>query len=363
MKTEVLAPSEASLSRAAQALRQGAIVGLPTETVYGLAASAFDPAALASVFAAKARPTFDPLIVHVVLEPGQAAGSATVQLERQGLVDGARLTPAARAAADALAAALWPGPLTLVLPRAARVPDLVTAGLDGVGLRAPSHPVARALIARAGPLAAPSANRFGRISPTTAAAVVAELDGLVPLVVDGGPCDVGVESTVVRVEADGRLLLLRPGGVSPERLAALSGRPVERGATPKGPRPEEGGAGLASPGTLESHYAPRQPLLLLPAPLAERPAVPRPASVALLARDDDPAPAAALLAAATGAAPVLAVGLGRDPALAARRLFAALRELEASGAELLVAEPPAGEDGLWHAIRDRLRRASAPRSP
>lgn len=358
MKTEVLAPTEASLSRAAAALRGGAIVGLPTETVYGLAASAFDPAALASVFAAKARPTFDPLIVHVVLEPGEAAGSATVQLERQGLVDGARLTPAARAAADALAAALWPGPLTLVLPRAARVPDLVTAGLDGVGLRAPSHPVARALIARAGPLAAPSANRFGRISPTTAAAVVAELDGLVPLVVDGGPCDVGVESTVVRVEADGRLLLLRPGGVSPERLAALSGRAVERGATPKAP---QGGAGLASPGTLESHYAPRQPLLLLPAPLAERPVVPRAASVALLARDDDPAPAAALLAAATGAAPVLALGLGRDPALAARRLFAALRELEASGAELLVAEPPAGEDGLWHAIRDRLRRASAPR--
>lgn len=352
MKTEVLAPTEASLSRAAAALRAGALVGLPTETVYGLAASAFDPAALASVFAAKARPTFDPLIVHVVLGPGPACA----QLEAQGLVDGARLTPAARAAADALAAALWPGPLTLVLPRAARVPDLVTAGLDGVGLRAPSHPVARALIAQAGPLAAPSANRFGRISPTTAAAVVAELDGLVPLVLDGGPCAVGVESTVVRVEPDGRLLLLRPGGVSPERLAALSGRPVERGATPRAP-----GAGLASPGTLESHYAPRQPLLLLDAPLSAATRLPRAASVALLARDDDPAPAAAHVAAACGAAPVLALGLGRDPAVAARRLFAALRELEASSAELLVAEPPAGEDGLWHAIRDRLRRASAPR--
>jgi len=356
VRTEVLAPTEESIARAAVALRGGAIVGLPTETVYGLAASAFDPAALASVFAAKARPTFDPLIVHVVLEPGPA----TAQLEALGLVDGARLTPAARAAADALAAALWPGPLTLVLPRAPRVPDLVTAGLDGVGLRAPSHPVARALIARAGPLAAPSANRFGRISPTTAAAVVAELDGLVPLVLDGGPCDVGVESTVVRVEADGRLLLLRPGGVSAERLAALSGRAVLRGATPRHPA-VEGGSGLVSPGTLESHYAPRQPLLLLDAPLSALTVLPRAASVALLARDEDPGPAAALLAAATGAAPVLALGLGSDPGVAARRLFAALRELEASGAELLVAEPPAGEDGLWHAIGDRLRRASAPR--
>jgi L-threonylcarbamoyladenylate synthase len=360
VKTEVLAPTAESIARAAAALRGGAIVGLPTETVYGLAASAFDPAALASVFAAKARPTFDPLIVHVVLGPGPAPGPATVQLERQGLIDGARLTPAARAAADALAAALWPGPLTLVLPRAAKVPDLVTAGLDGIGLRAPSHPVARALIAQAGPLAAPSANRFGRISPTTAAAVVAELDGLVPLILDGGPCEVGVESTVVRVEPDGRLLLLRPGGVSPERLAALSGRPVLRGATPRAP-----GTGLASPGTLESHYAPRQPLLLLDAPLSERLVLPRALtsarSVALLARDDDPAPAAALLAAASGAPPVVALGLGPDPAVAARRLFAALRDLEASGAELLVAEPPAGEDGLWHAIKDRLRRASAPR--
>jgi L-threonylcarbamoyladenylate synthase len=357
----VLPPTDEGIAEAARLLRAGDVVGMPTETVYGLAAAAFDPRALARVFAAKERPTFDPLIVHVDAPP---AGGALDALVAAGLVDPRELSSAARARVEALAGAFWPGPLTLVLPRDARVPDLATAGLATVGVRAPRHAAARALIRAAWtPLAAPSANRFGRISPTTAAAVLAELGDRIPAVVDGGPCDVGLESTVLRVEPDGALTLLRPGGVAAEELARVAGVGVERGERPS---PAQG---LASPGTLDSHYAPARPLTTLPSAVRDL----GPEALAQLRRDVASSRAVGLLAFADAGAgarlstmvdrPVVARTLSPtgDLAEAARTLFAALRDLDRADVDLLLAEPCPVDTGLGHAIRDRLRRASAPR--
>ena len=337
--TRVRAATAEAIAEAAALLAAGELVAIPTETVYGLAGSATDERALAKIFAAKERPTFDPLIVHV------AAGAASVEaLVGAGLVGALR--PAARVRADALLRAFAPGPLTLVLPRGPRVPDLATSGLPTVAVRSPRHPVAQALLAAAGPLAAPSANRFGRISPTSAADVVAELAGRVELVLDGGPCDVGVESTVVAVEDDGALTLLRPGGVAASRIEAIA--PVGRGP-----------AGVRAPGMLPGHYAPAKRLVLLAAPVAE------------LARPPAEAAGAArlgLLAFAEGAGERFAALCGRevrarilpaDAEGAARGLFAALRALDAGDAEILFAEPFASSPGgLGHAIADRLARAA-----
>lgn len=335
---KVLAADAAAIIEAAGILRAGGVVAIPTETVYGLAAVAFDEAAVARIFRAKDRPSFDPLIVHL----GDPDLAATVNLMR--------LSPAARAAAAALTAAFWPGPLTLVLPRGARVPDLVVSGLDTVAVRMPRHPVALAVIRAVGaPLAAPSANRFGRISPTSAADVVAELGDRIPLVLDGGPCAVGVESTVVALDGDGALTLYRPGGISPEAIARAAGRPLARAA-----------ASPASPGMLPSHYAPRKPLRLLDAPaaaLARAPEHGGARTLGLLSFSDESAGAA--LGALTGRPVVLRVlSPAGDLEEAARGLFAALRALDASDADILYAEPVPG-GGLGHAIRDRLARAAA----
>jgi L-threonylcarbamoyladenylate synthase len=331
----VLPATRAALAEAAAHLARGGVVAIPTETVYGLAGAIDDEAALARIFAAKERPTFDPLIVHVAAARAQVAA-----LIADGIVDGAALSAAARARADALLQAFAPGPLTLVLPRGPRVPDLAASGLPTVAVRAPRHPVAQALLELAGPLAAPSANRFGRISPTSAADVVAELDGRVDLVVDGGPCAVGVESTIVAVGGDGALTLLRPGGVSPEELAAASGAEIARAERDA----------LLAPGMLAGHYAPAKRLILL-----EDAALPAelPSRVGLLAFD----PGLAQRLRERGVE-VTAEILPVDLAAAARRLFAALRALDASSAELILAEPPPSARGLGHAILDRLRRAS-----
>ncbi len=227
------------LAAAVAALRAGRLVGMPTETVYGLAANALDAQAVLAIFAAKGRPSFDPLIVHVA----DAEQAWTV----------AQPSPRARL----LAQRCWPGPLTLVLPRRSQVPDAVTSGLDTVGVRCPDHPLALALIRAAGlPLAAPSANRFGRISPTTAAHVREQLAGAVALVLDGGPCRVGIESTVLL--PDPAPVILRPGGLTREALQAILGEPVavaDRTA-------RDASLALPAPGLLASHYAPVIPLTL-----------------------------------------------------------------------------------------------------
>jgi L-threonylcarbamoyladenylate synthase len=302
---------------AAELLRHGGVAGVPTETVYGLACDALNAEAAAKVFAAKERPAFDPLIVHV---------ADASWIEALSDVSGAKEVLAHR-----LAGAFWPGPLTMVLPAKDLVPDLVRSGLPTVALRCSAHPVMAAVVDALGrPVAAPSANRFGRISPVTAQDVVEELGGRIPLVLDGGPCRHGLESTIVAVE-DGRLVLLRPGPVTAEELEKFA--PVERAVR---------GGSVSAPGMLESHYAPRTPLHLWP----EHAALP-----------GDAATSGLLAFGAVGPGFAAVEVLPSDPVDAAPLFFAALRRLDASGVTRLYArEIP--ESGLGMAIMDRLRRAA-----
>jgi L-threonylcarbamoyladenylate synthase len=321
---------EAEIARAAALLVEGALVAFPTETVYGLGAHALDPVAVAAIFEAKGRPTFDPLIVHLA----DAAELGTV----------AASVPAAAAR---LAERFWPGPLTLVLPKRQVVPDLVTAGHPTVGVRVPRHPMAQALLRAARiPVAAPSANPFGAISPTRAEHVAAQLGDRVRLILDGGPCEVGVESTIVAFDADGAPLLLRPGGVALEALEAVAG-PVSI--------PAAEALTTLSPGRLERHYAPGTPLTLLSAPLPRSAGeLPSSGRLGLLAARTPPTELAARFR------EVRILSTTGDLAESAANLFAELRALDAAGLEALVAEP-VPEIGLGRAIMDRLRRAQARR--
>jgi L-threonylcarbamoyladenylate synthase len=352
----IVAPSEENVRRAAELLARGELVAMPTETVYGLAGDAFDAAAVARIFATKERPTFDPLIVHVA--PIPESEDAIDALAARQVIDPTSLDATARARAMALMRAFWPGPLTLVLPRSARIPDLVTSGLPTVAVRVPRHPVALALLtATRSPLAAPSANRFGRISPTSADDVAAELGDRVPLILDGGRCPVGVESTVIAIGSGGELQLLRPGGTPLESIEQVAGARVITTA------PTIAGA-MASPGMLESHYAPRKRLILLrgPAGDADDPALRTsalPSRLGLLAQAGDADERSRRFARATGREVVTRVlSASGDLEEAARNLFAALRGLDDSTAELLFAEPCSSDRGLGHAIRDRLERAA-----
>jgi L-threonylcarbamoyladenylate synthase len=313
-------PDAAGIAEATAALRAGLLVGMPTETVYGLAADALLPAAVARIFSAKGRPHFDPLILHVF--------------------DASMAEPLCffNAWAERLAATFWPGPLTMLLPRRSPVPDLVTAGLPNVAVRAPDHPAARSLLAAfGGPLAAPSANRFGRISPTTAAHVVEELGHAITLVLDGGACRVGLESTIVDLSGD-TPRLLRRGAILPEALAETLGRPVPWG------RPVQ----VVAPGQLDAHYAPRTPLWRSSAPLSTL--APRwPAGAAALCL-------APPLASLPG--PTLVLSPDGDLETAAVRLFAHMRALDALEAPMILADPIPSR-GIGAAIADRLLRASA----
>ena len=301
------------VAEAARHLRAGELVAFPTETVYGLGADATNDAAVARIFSVKARPRFNPLIVHV-----------TDLAIAQRLAD-------FHERARALAERFWPGPLTMVLRRRedAALSLLVSAGLDTVAVRVPDHPVARALLIATGrPIAAPSANVSGRISPTTAAHVAAELENRVSLILDGGACRVGLESTVVNLSGRGTALL-RPGGVAVEELEAVAGPIGVAGAGP-----------VRSPGMLRRHYAPRRPL---------RPNATR------------AGPGEALLGFGPTAAPaVLNLSPRGDLVEAAANLFAMLRALDEAAGYSGIAVAPIPERGLGLAINDRLRRAAAP---
>ena len=327
----------AAIAEAAALLRAGELVAFPTETVYGLGADALDPAAVARIFAAKERPSFDPLIVHLAdaLEVGDHAEAADASDPR-----------VAR-----LAARFWPGPLTLVLRKRDHIPGIVTAGLPTVGLRVPDHPVARALIRAAGvPVAAPSANRFGRVSPTRASHVVRGLGPRVRLVLDGGPCRVGVESTVILL-AEGRAALLRPGGVPAEAIETEIG-PLEI-ATPGAP----GSAALA-PGGSGAHYAPRARLEIVDpfGPGAAHRLRARPGErLGLLATSSAGAEAARAIGGPFAAERLLAAD--GDPVTVASGLFEALHDLDAAAVDRIVAQPMPAV-GLGRAVMDRLRRAA-----
>ena len=319
--TSLLAESATALAQGAALLRAGGLVAFATETVYGLGADATSGAAVAGVYAAKGRPAFNPLIAHV---------ASVDDALREGVFSQGAL---------ALAQAFWPGPLTLVVPAAGgcSVCDLARAGLDTVALRVPGHPFARALIKAAGrPIAAPSANRSGHVSPTNAAHVLADLSGRIDMVIDGGAAQVGVESTVIACVGDGARLL-RPGEVSRQAAQLVIGRALDDAPL--------GDAGVIAPGQLASHYAPR-------------------AAVRLNARDLRAGEVGLDFCGVFGAGQggrVIDLSPGRDLVEAAARLFAALRALDASGAAVIaVASVP--DEGLGEAINDRLGKAAAARA-
>jgi L-threonylcarbamoyladenylate synthase len=321
---EILRPDAAGLETAARILRDGGVVGMPTETVYGLAANAGDPVAVARIFAVKGRPADNPLIVHL---------ASVDELDR--------VVASVGPLAARLAERFWPGPLTLVLEAGPAVPAITTGGLSTVAVRVPDHPVAAALLAAfGGPLAAPSANRSGRPSPTTAGHVVADLGDDLGVVLDGGPCPVGVESTVV--DARGAVpIVLREGSITREDLEV-----VLTGDASADTLPASGAH--ASPGTRYRHYTPR-------------------CAVELVAAGTGPARSAALAAdgrrvglVATAAAPESVIGIARflDASALAQQLYAALRDAEVAGVEVLVVES-VPEVGVGRAVMDRLRRAAA----
>jgi len=333
---KVLTTSAADLSLAAEALKNGGLVAFPTETVYGLGADAFNPRALARVFEAKRRPRFDPLIIHI---------ASIEDLERVALLEA--LDPAARRRLDALCKNLWPGPLTLVLPKRGEVPGLATSGLPTAAIRFPSHPVARELIRLStGAVAAPSANLFGRLSPTRAEHVQEQLGDAIDYIIDGGRTDVGVESTVLDLSVE-QPRILRPGGCPREAIEPLVEGLI---GTVEAPPPEPVTSAAVSPGMMKSHYAPVTPLRL-----CRRGTIggqPSPGEGRLYFSGD---PAA--LGTANGKDDrVRVLSPSGDPAEAAANLFDILHELDSLGLSLILAEeaPPAG---LGAAINDRLRRA------
>ena len=333
------------MPRAAAIIRAGGLVAFPTETVYGLGANAFDAPAVARIFEAKGRPTFDPLIVHI---------AERADLSRL-FTDDALVDPRITILADAF----WPGALTIVAAARPEVPGLVRAGLDTVGVRLPRHETALALIRAAGtPIAAPSANRFGRLSPTTADHVLEQLDGRIDAVLLGEATEIGVESSVVALDAGGPARLLRHGGTPLEDLARVL---ADHGGIVAVAPTAQPGVPLQAPGMTESHYAPIVPLLLVtgefPAGVTE---------CALLAPDRTTLTQLEGLAAASGAAVHASVALSEslDPVAAAAHLFERLHELEATllrsavpAAKIIAAPYPEG--GLGSAIADRLRRAAA----
>lgn len=326
------APDPEALRAAADVLRAGGLVAFPTETVYGLGAAALDPAAVQRIFLAKGRPASNPLIVHVP-DVRAARGLAARWPE----------------SAERLAARWWPGPLTLVVPKAPHVPDVVTAGLPSVALRVPAHPVALALLRTAGiPIAAPSANRFTRLSPTTAAHVAKGLGDRVELILDGGPTAVGIESTVVGLTG-ANPVLLRPGAITREELEAVLGTAV---LSPSDV-PEEGDAPRPSPGMHAVHYAPRARLLRFP-PVAREAAE---AEARRAVGRGERVGALLLGSAQRFAAPLEGrVHMPMDAAGYARELYDRLHALDDAGCTLILVEEPPDEPA-WAGVRDRLQRA------
>jgi L-threonylcarbamoyladenylate synthase len=339
MDTQIIATTDASLldaavARAAELLRAGQLVALPTETVYGLAANAWDADAVRRIFDAKGRPSHNPIIVHV----------ASLEMARRCVSDWPPL-------AEELARAFWPGPLTLVLPRATQIPDVVTAGGRTVGVRWPDHAFIQAVIRACGfPLAAPSANRSNHVSPTTAEHVRKDLGGRIPLIVDGGPSQVGIESTVLDL-ACSPPRLLRPGMIHVDSLRAImSGSPLRASA------PDWSGAAeafLRSPGLLPKHYSPKAPLVLLE--WRDEDDLAAQLSSYKISRDKIHVIAHHAIPQRRNFGRVAVIP--RDAEAFARAIYAELHRCDEAGAELIVVEtPPPGEE--WRAIADRLSRAS-----
>jgi L-threonylcarbamoyladenylate synthase len=319
-----------AIAAAVQTLKAGELVGLPTETVYGLAADAGSDVAVARIFAAKGRPANHPLIVHVADASGVDHFAANVPDFARRLID-----------------AFWPGPLTLILPRRPGVGAAAAGGQDSIGLRCPSHPVAQAVLRACAAqgvfgLAAPSANPFGRVSPTTAAHVQAGM-GDALLVLDGGACDVGIESTIIDCTR-GAPVLLRPGGISRAQVEAACGQPLRDGSALSAPDPK-------ASGTLLAHYAPAAPVRLMDAKALQT-------ALDLLGADAAHIATWSRAILKTPSSSVIRRRMPDDAAATAQQLFAVLREFDAQGARLIWIESPP-ETPEWEAVRDRLQRAAA----
>lgn len=352
-----------NLALLARVLRRGGLVAAPTETVYGLAANALDPAACAEIFRAKGRPQTDPLIVHI---------ASLAELDRLAVVNDAALV---------LAEKFWPGPLTIVLPKKALVPDIVSAGLPSVAIRMPAHPLFRKLLRLAGvPLAAPSANPFGYVSPTTAEHVQDNLGAKIGHILDGGACAVGVESTIVDLRDPKKPRLLRPGAVTQAQLAAALGVPVRARAKTKSKGKSQDHVAQIAPGLLTRHYSPRTPVVLHARLVDGASMVTGTAVERTMAKGNSEAPAVPVKPGTTtgrrGAERGEAWVFMAKPRHArgknifwfdahgnlrgvARRLFAVLRQLDDAGFTRIHVEQASGTDGLVEAINDRLRRAAA----
>jgi len=308
------------IGKAAEHLKARRLVAIPTETVYGLAGNALDDQAVATIFSVKNRPRFDPIIVHIT-----------------GLAQAARHTTDIPQKAKALAEAFWPGPLTLLLKKNGTIPDLVTAGMPEVGLRAPAHPLTQALLEQLPfPLAAPSANPFGYVSPTRPEHVNEQLGDKIAYILDGGPCTIGIESTIIGFDEDGQAVLYRLGGLSVSQVEAITGKVIIRTNASSDPR---------APGQLKSHYAPAKPLII--------------GDIDTLLATYDPNDVAVLSFRKSYDLPYQTVlsEVG-DIEEAARNLFAAMRMLEKMPVKVILAGL-VPDEGLGKAINDRLMRASA----
>ena len=334
METRLLQADARSIGLATELIRGGKLVGFPTETVYGLGADALNPGAVLDIFAAKGRPADNPLIVHIAAEEEMEPLCAVCDR------------------AHRLAAAFWPGPLTMILPKKEIVPTEVTAGLDSVAIRMPAHPVAQALIRESGrPIAAPSGNRSGRPSPTCAGHMMEDMAGRIPLILDGGPCRIGVESTVVALTGD-VATVLRPGGVTPEMIAAVLG---ECQVADSVMRPLKDGEAAPSPGMKHKHYAPRARMTLYEGEAAAVAARIKAEYDALTADEKG------LILAASGHLPMYGdrrtADLGPDTWAAARQIFAALRQADADGVTRVFSESYP-ETGVGLAVMNRMARAA-----
>jgi L-threonylcarbamoyladenylate synthase len=328
LQVDSAAPDPAAIQRAASVIRSGGLVAFPTETVYGLGANALDPAAVQRVFSAKGRPSHNPLIAHVA--------------DQEGAMRLVRRWPDA---ASRLAAAFWPGPLTIVLPRADTVPAAVSAGLPDIAVRVPAHPVALALLRAAGlPIVAPSANPSSALSPTSADHVAKHLGDRVDLILDAGPTQLGIESTVIDLAHDPPVLL-RPGSLATDRVTAIIGALAT-------PREGTGGPGHASPGMLDRHYAPRARLIVFH-PDGRQHA----AEIARTAVEDGQT-AGALLFQPLDAPLHHPVTMPADARGYAKELFARLHRLDDAGCDLILVED-VPDDAAWDGVRDRLSRAAA----
>jgi L-threonylcarbamoyladenylate synthase len=363
-KTQLLNATTENITLAIRALQSGDVIGFPTETVYGLAGNALNDEAIAKIFLYKSRPSFDPLIVHVA----ETLQSCTALAEAE-IIDLKSMTQDQISTCDQLIQVFWPGPLTLIFPKHERVSDLVTSSLPTVALRAPAHLVAQKILRQSGlPLAAPSANQFGRISPTKSQHVLEELGGQLKYCLEGGECQIGVESTIASVNTRGEVSVLRPGGVSLDVLEKHLGKLFLGLHTELG-LPAVAAKSPVAPGLLESHYAPRKPMLRIQNTWNETELInlyrsmnqlhSKVRKVSILSSFPLAFETQKLIRNVFTQADFYSLSEEENDSLtAARNLFTQLRMLDQSDSDLIVCELPKSQKGLWPAIRDRLTRAS-----